>query len=285
MRWGVEKRLEFIEFRLYWEACINRADITDQFGVSVPQASKDLTLYEEKAPGNLVYDKSAKRYVAAPNFKPVFLEPHAGMYLAHLRAGALSGDGLKESWLSATPEFDAMPVPYRRVEVEVLRAILAAIRNERAIEIEYQSMNTQRPAPEWRWITPHALGHDGLRWHVRAYCHIDHKFKDFILSRCLQVRGENEPAAKPEADRFWREVFEVTLAPNPALSKAQQAVIAQDYEMADGRVAVPVRKALLYYFQKRLRLDIADSVDQPHDTPVIVANRAAFDAARAEAMS
>ena len=42
MRWGVEKRLEFIEFRLYWEACINRADITDQFGVSVPQASKDL---------------------------------------------------------------------------------------------------------------------------------------------------------------------------------------------------------------------------------------------------
>ena len=146
-------------------------------------------------------------------------------------------DGLKESWLSATPEFDAMPVPYRRVEVEVLRAILAAIRNERAIEIEYQSMNTRRPAPEWRWITPHALGHDGLRWHVRAYCHIDHKFKDFILSRCLQIRSENEPAAKPEADRFWREVFEVTLAPNPALSKAQQAVIAQDYEMADGRVS------------------------------------------------
>ena len=37
MRWGVEKRLEFIEFRLYWEGGINRADITEQFGVSVPQ--------------------------------------------------------------------------------------------------------------------------------------------------------------------------------------------------------------------------------------------------------
>ena len=60
MRWGVEKRLEFIEFRLYWEGGINRADITGQFGVSVPQASKDLNLYVAKAPGNLFYDKSVK---------------------------------------------------------------------------------------------------------------------------------------------------------------------------------------------------------------------------------
>lgn len=281
MRWGIEKRLEFIEFRLYWEGGINRADITERFGVSVPQASKDLTLYEEKAPGNLAYNKSAKRYLASPDFKPVFLEPYAGMYLAQLR----SRDGIEESWLSAVPAFDSMPVPYRRVEAEVLRAVLAAIRDERAIEIEYQSMNTDRPAPEWRWITPHALGHDGLRWHVRAYCHIDHKFKDFILSRCLRTRGDGEPAAKPETDQFWREIFEVTLAPNPALSEPQQAVIAQDYEMTHGEVAVPVRKALLYYFQKRLRLDVAGAIDQPHEIPVIVSNRAAFDAALAEAMS
>lgn len=46
MRWGVEKRLEFIEFRLFWEGGINRADIMEQFGVSVPQASKDLSRFE-----------------------------------------------------------------------------------------------------------------------------------------------------------------------------------------------------------------------------------------------
>ena len=285
MKWGVEKRLEFIEFRLYWEGGINRADITEHFGVSVPQASKDLTLYEEKAPGNLFYDKSAKRYLASPDFKPVFLEPDAGMYLAQLRTSEVSNSGLYESWLAAAPEFGTMPVPYRRIEVQVLRAILGAIRNERAIEIEYQSMNVKRPKPVWRWITPHALGYDGLRWHVRAYCHIDCKFKDFILSRCLKVCGNDEPAAKPETDHFWREIFEVTLAPNPALSKPQQDVIAQDYEMVDGEVAVPVRKALLYYFQKRLRFDAAETLDQFHETPVIVSNRAAFDVALAEAMS
>jgi predicted DNA-binding transcriptional regulator YafY len=58
----------------------------------------------------------------------------------------------------------------------------------RSVEIFYQSMNRTRPEPIWRRITPHAFGHDGLRWHVRAYCHIDSKFKDFILSRTFKVR-------------------------------------------------------------------------------------------------
>ena len=42
LRWGVEQRLEFIEFRLFWEGHVNRSDLMDQFGVSVNQASTDL---------------------------------------------------------------------------------------------------------------------------------------------------------------------------------------------------------------------------------------------------
>jgi predicted DNA-binding transcriptional regulator YafY len=285
MRWGVEKRLEFIEFRLFWEGGINRGDIMDLFGVSVPQASKDLTLYEEKAPGNLVYDKSAKRYLPAPDFKPVFFEPHASMYLAQLRSASTQQGGLGETWLSSTPAVDAMPVPSRRVGVNVLRAIVAVIRHEHSIEIQYQSMNPARPAPAWRRITPHAFGHDGMRWHVRAYCHIDQRFKDFILSRCLQAKNEGDRGAPAHADRYWHEFFKVTLEPNPALSETQRSVIAHDYEMSGDKIVVPVRKALLYYFQKRLRLDIADVLDKPQESPVIIANRAAFDAALAEAMS
>ena len=62
LRWGVERRLEFIEFRLFWEGWINRGDLTRFFGVSVPQASKDLSQYQELAPGNMEYDKSERRY-------------------------------------------------------------------------------------------------------------------------------------------------------------------------------------------------------------------------------
>jgi WYL domain len=283
MRWGVEKRLEFIEFRLFWEGGINRADIIEQFGVSVPQASKDLSLYEEKAPGNLAYDKRQRRYFPAPVFKPAFLKPEADRYLTQLRSVSDYVVSADETWLSVMPETDAMPVPHRRVEVDVLRQLLAAVRKRRAIEILYQSMNATRPAPTWRWIMPHAFGNDGLRWHVRAYCHIDRKFKDFLLSRCLEARGDAAPAAAPEDDVFWNEVFEVVLSPNPVLSENQQAVVAQDYDMTDGHVSVPVRKALLYYFQKRLRLDAFGALDRSQETPVVVANREEFDRALAEA--
>src|SRR5258708_2320071 len=98
MRWGVEKRLEFIEFRLFWEGGINRADIMGTFGISVPQASKDLSLYEEKAPGNLIYDRSEKRYFAAPDFRPAFLKPEADLYLTQLRSGADRTASPGETW-------------------------------------------------------------------------------------------------------------------------------------------------------------------------------------------
>lgn len=284
MRWGVEKRLEFIEFRLFWEGGINRADIIEHFGVSVPQASKDFTLYEEKARGNLHYDKSKKRYFAGKNFKPVFMEPKSDAYLSHLQSAANAAGGASEVWLAAPPEFDAMPIPHRRVDVEVLRAILAAIRECKSIQIHYQSMSEKRPTPEWRRVTPHALANDGLRWHVRAYCHEDRKFKDFILSRCLNARDPQDPALKPDDDKFWQESFDVALAPNPLLSEGQREIIAQDFGMKSGRAEIPVRMALLYYFQKRLRLDTSDSPGNPHENPVVVANRKEFDAALAEAM-
>lgn len=51
------------------------------FGVSVPQASKDLSLYQERAPGNVEYDKSVKRYVVAQGFEPRFLKPDPDAYL------------------------------------------------------------------------------------------------------------------------------------------------------------------------------------------------------------
>src|SRR5262249_11602360 len=135
MRWGVEKRLEFIEFRLFWEGGINRADIMDRFGVSVPQASKDLSLYEEKAPGNLAYDRHEKRYFAASGFKPVFLKPEADRYLAQLEWVSERLVSEQETWLSDMPPFDTMPVPHRRVDVKVLRALLGAVRQRRAVEV------------------------------------------------------------------------------------------------------------------------------------------------------
>lgn len=106
LKWGVERRLEFIEFRLFWEGGVNRSDIIDMFDVSVPQASKDLTLYQERAPHNAIYDKSAKRYVASDRFEPSFLRPDPYAYLSRLRSTAEGLSDLSDSWITQVPATD-----------------------------------------------------------------------------------------------------------------------------------------------------------------------------------
>lgn len=282
LKWGVERRLEFIEFRLFWEGGINRIDITDFFGVSTPQASKDLSQYQELAPGNMEYDKSEKRYFAAERFKPRFFTPDSDQYLSQLRLNAEGSSPPQETWLANQPETAWMPIPHRRVDATVLRFLLSSIREKQSVEILYQSMNPNRPDAVWRGITPHALASDGLRWHVRAYCHLSGKFKDFLLSRCLECRDGGEGQATALDDTQWQEVLEVKLIPNPKLSASQQRTIASDYDMKNNQLSLKVRKALLYYFHKRLRFDVAEALDDPREVPVVVADNEDFDRALAE---
>lgn len=276
IRRGVERRLEFIEYRLYWEGQVNRADIMEKFRVSLPQASNDLTQYRELAPDNIRYDTSSKRYLRSGEFTPRLIKPNASHYLVELKAFA---DGVLEpgeSWVGTAPAVDAMPVPGRRVDPEMLRTLLGAIRAKRSIHAHYHSMRSERLTPIWQWITPHAFSSDGLRWHVRAYCHLEKCFKDFLLSRFLGVGDLGEPELDGSADNDWTCFFDVVLVPNPALPNEKQRTVALEYEMTDGRLVVPIRCAHLYYFNKRLRLDVSSKTDKPHETPVVVSNKDDF---------
>lgn len=281
MRWGVERRLALIEFRLFWEGGVNRADIVQEFDVSVPQASKDLAAYLELAPDNLHYDRRQKRYFASKAFEAKLIHLDADAYLAKLAATPATRNGVTAEMMR--PIAEALPIPQRRIDPHVLKKIVGAARDRHCVDILYQSMSANRPEPEWRLIWPHAFASDGLRWHTRAFCNEDRRFKDFILSRCLDARVTDESAAPQIKDLHWESSFNVDLIPNPLLSPSQRAVIAQDFLMSDGHASIAVRKALLYYFNKRLRLDVGDLLDDPREVPVIVANRDAFDAALAEA--
>lgn len=279
IRWGVEQRLEFIEFRLFWEGRANRSDIIDMFGVSVPQASKDLTLYQELAPGNVEYDKSAKRYVASRTFEPRFFKPDPNAYLSRLRSLAEGLTKSSESWIGDPPESDIALTPKRDIDTNVLRAILNAVRDTKSVEIFYQSMNKGRPEPAWRRITPHAFGYDGFRWHVRAYCHIEHSFKDFLLPRALDCRAPDKAGAPGAEDRLWHAHFSFDVVPHPKLTPSQQAVVAKDYGMKDGKCTLSVRYAMLFYVLKRLGLLNDASLEDPKRQHIVAANRAALQSA------
>lgn len=276
LRWGVEQRLEFIEFRLFWEGHVNRIDLMDQFGVSVNQASMDLNRYIGFAPDNMVYDKSARTYVRGPGFEPQFLEPDASRYLAQLRSVA---DGIldrEDSWIADLPPYAASPTPVRGVDPFTLRSVVGAIRRSEAIEVNYQSLSN--PQPRWRWIAPHAIAFDGFRWHTRAFCLADDCFKDFLLSRILEIRGSRESETSADKDRDWHSEVTLEVAPHPDLSEMQAKVIALDYGMRGGKVKIKVRRALLYHALRRLGLDTDPAARRPQDQQIVLLNREAIDA-------
>lgn len=272
IRWGVEQRLEFIEFHLFWEGGINRADITKYFGVSVQQASKDLTLYQTVAPKNITYDKSRKLYLKTETFHPLFFKPDATRYLAQLQSVADRTLSQSDSWISEFPDVDVLGMPLRNVDPEILRTTLAAVRSRQSLEIRYQSLSSIRPTPTWRWISPHAFAFDGHRWHVRAFCHIDRRFKDFLLPRFLKTRAIDQAGASSDDDNAWQSFVDVVLRPHPQLNEDQKRVIAQDYGMKGERVHIRVRHALLYYFLRRLELGFNAEKRRPQEQHVVLAN-------------
>lgn len=273
LRWGVERRLEFIEFRLFWEGHVNRGDLMDAFSVSVNQASTDLNRYIGMAPDNMTYDKSARTYIRGSKFDPLFLKPDASRYLSQLRSVA---DGIldrADAWIGQFPSYDSAPTPVRGVNAKTLRSVVAAIRRSEAIEVKYQSLS--QPEPRWRWIAPHAIGFDGFRWHTRAFCLTDQSFKDFLLSRIIETRGTKPSELGADDDADWNEQVTLEVGPHPELSETQQKVIALDYGMRSGRAKISVRKALLYYALKRLGLDTDPAARQPQDQQIILLNRQA----------
>lgn len=274
LRWGVEQRLEFIEFRLFWEGHVNRSDLMDQFGVSVNQASTDLNRYIGFAPANMVYDKSARTYVRGSAFQPQFLEPDASRYLAQLRSVAENILDREDSWIANLPYFASAPTPVRGVDPVTLRSVVGAIRRSEEIEIRYQSLSS--PDPRWRWIAPHAIAFDGFRWHARAFCRTDARFKDFLLSRMIEIRGSRESGTSADDDLDWNSEVIFEVAPHPELSETQAKVIALDYGMRGGSAKIKVRRALLYCALRRLGLDTDPAARRPQDQQIILLNRNAI---------
>lgn len=268
-RWGQDRRLEFLDFRLQWDGRINRSNLTEHFGISVPQASLDIARYLELAPGNLVYDRSSRVYVATAHFKPLFATSDPQRYLNGLLAQATGGAGIGESLAGWLPPIAAVPTPTRRLDGDVLTALIRAIRNSQALSIEYQSMS--RPEPTARTITPTAIAHDGFRWHVRAFCHSHKDFRDFVIARILKVIGMAPVGARAEDDIEWRNILQLVLAAHPGLAVEKKRAIEFDYGMTNGEVVFECREALLFYVLRRLNLEQPQN-SRPEAQQIILKN-------------
>jgi hypothetical protein len=242
---NILKRLEFIEFQLFWEDSLGRKKLQDQFDISPQQATNDISMYGDACPENLSYDPRQRAYVATKKFRPRLIKMDAIDYLRRIESFYKKHKNKDEIWIDRLPPFDGIFFGERSVKASILKSVLDAIFNETALSVTYGSLSSGGLQP--RILAPHAIAHDGHRWHMRAYDHDKNRFSDFVLSRISAAHLWTEAPKVPESDHSWNEKLSVFLKPDPKLDKAKQDLLADDYGMKDGIMTISVRRAMLFY--------------------------------------
>lgn len=281
LRWGVRRRLEFIDFRLFWEGRFNRKALADGFGISTQQASADIAQYEQLAPGNLVYDTGQKAYVRAASYEPRFIGHSTDRFLLQLAAVESNWMRQEDTWFDTLPPAEVVTLGARPTTAEHLLRVLDAIRDGRELTIEYHSLTGSKlPA---RTIAPHALAHSKGRWYARSWSREHNDFRDYSLNRIQNVTGGAASPVDPKLDFEWAHTINLVLTPNPRLAPERQAAVANEYQMTDGILKVPTRLSLSFYLMSEHNLDVEEGILAAEKQQLVLTNRVEVEQARAAA--
>jgi hypothetical protein len=274
VKWATRQRLQYIEVMAYYTGVVSRSDVARAFGISDPAATKDLKLYSNLVPGNLVYTQGVFGFVPAPDFRPAFADLSPAAVLPMIAANlAAAGGPYGEEQIYGLP-MERLPLPARLPGREVLAQITRAIHGFRKLKVSYRSLS-ERDSAQSRIIEPHALVDTGLRWHVRAYSTDTYDFRDFVLSRFLDAECLDEPAeSSAEYDEDWMETVTLKLAPHAGLDAQKRASLLLDYGASGETIEVEVRRALIGYVLQRLSVDTSpDHSLNPQAYQLMLLNR------------
>lgn len=281
VRWGVRRRLEFIDFRLFWDGRFNRSDMAETFGISAQQASADIAHYEKIAPQNLAYDRAEKAYKRAPDFAPAFIGETVERYLLQLVAIENRWMRQEDTWFDALPPVEIVTLGRRSTDHQVLLRVLDAVRNNLEIEVNYASLTGS--ADQSRVIAPHALAHSAGRWYLRSWSREHNDFRDYNLNRIKVVGAQRPSRIDPALDFEWIHKINLVIIPNPGLPTERQAAVAEEYAMETGRLVRPCRLSLSFYLMSEYNLDVAEGILPPQKQQLILRNRDEVTQARAAA--
>lgn len=271
IRWELLMRYRLIEIVALWEGRLTTNHLCNSFGIARQQASKDINGYlRDVALGNLVYDSKLKGYKPSESFTPKVTSGLADEYLHALASTKDFAHTFSQLDLGFA-HTEMLSPPIRQVNPDILRALVQAARDGKKIDMGYVSLTS--PDEESRIIAPHTLVCTHLRWHVRAYCEKNRDFRDFVLSRFRGINDiEGDASMRREDDERWNSMVNIILVPDSRLSDYQKAIIAEDYNMAEGKRVIPVRSALVPYAVQALNLDLAKIEARPEAQQIMVAN-------------
>ena len=278
LRWGVRQRLEFIDFRLFWEGRFNRKDMSTTFGISPQQASADVGQYEKIAPNNVAYDRAEKAYLRTAQFEPTFIGDAVEPHLLQLVAIENGWMRTEDTWFDAKPPIDVIGLPRKPMSPVVLLRVLEAIHNRFQVEIDYGSLTGS--AQPSRTIAPHALGYSAGRWYVRSWSKHHNDFREYSLNRISAVSRPRPSSIDPALDFEWKHTMNLVILPNPKLSDERQAIVAWEHGMTDRRLIYPCRLSLSFHLMSEHNLDVEPGVLEPAKQQIVLENRAEIVQAR-----
>ena len=253
-QWAGRERLLFIERLAWWKGVVNRGDVRDVFGISAAQASADLQGYQEMNPGALAYNVRAKRYEAGEGMVCVMHAPRIEEAVSIFLGAAAPLLGMMgRPKITTTVDFFRPLV--READGGVQRRVFLAMDQGKRLRVKYWSVNSSRGSS--REIAPHALGHDGYRWHVRAWCFDHSDFRDFVLSRIEGAEWPEDLFTASVVDENWERIETLVLVPHSGLDEDQRKTIIRDYGMKGGKLKVKVRAAMMEYFLAHWRVPVA----------------------------
>ncbi len=248
MSQGQRERLCFIDFNLLFLGGMGRVEHAAKFDVASAVFTRDMALYRELAPENLVFNDKQKRYDVTSAFKPIF-EHDVHRSLFALTRGF--GQGLNQASEGYLPaEF---PLRLNQPTVDVLALISRAIHQKKAVHVVYHSFTSG--ATE-RVLVPSAIVDSGTRWHIRAYDRNKSQFRDFTINRIndpILVDEVVKDIERQQHDHQWLRMLTVELVPHPAAERPE--IIKLDYAMKGGTLVLNLRAAVAGYVLQQWNVD------------------------------
>lgn len=244
------QRLAYIEYKVWFFGEVARKDVLERYGLATAAGTRDMILYRELAPGNVVYEGKVYRY--APTFRPLF-QHTAERVLAGLTTGV--GAGEPSGGTELLPH--AVPARLHLPDLDTLATVTRAIHARQVLRLTYHSMKTGAVERE---IVPHALVDSGVRWHVRAFDRNKGEFRDLVITRMEGVTAASSTTCspvgaheQPDADAEWNQLVQLALVPHPKHRYPES--IAKDFGMQDGQLNVNLRAAVAGHVLRQWMVD------------------------------
>ncbi|VAW75273.1 FIG00640418: hypothetical protein [hydrothermal vent metagenome] len=290
IKWNTRQRLQYIEIMAFYTGVVTRSDVAKSFGISDAAATKDLNLYGQIAPENLIYKQNVFGFVPGPAFAQALSDLSPAIILPMIAENLATMSGPYNNNLIYGVTVDTLPLPNRLPSKEIVAQVCRAAIQKKKLNIRYKSMSDRNDEETSRIIEPHSLINTGLRWHIRAYNEDTFDFRDFVLSRIDHAECLTDDAESSEDyDEDWTETSTLRLAPHPKLSSKKRKALALDYQTDNDAIKtnatdsepnskttinINVRRALLGYTLQKLLVDTtADHSLNPNAHQLVIINR------------